>query len=107
MSSTLPDHILRQIRGELTEEEKHKQLDKSLGRYVALCEALLAATMLRVLLSLGRRSTAKRSRCHTINWVTCSCIGRVESRTGVDEPFTRVAYPSAAPPPHARPSLEA
>lgn len=33
MSSTLPDHILRQIRGELTEEEKHKQLDKSLGSW--------------------------------------------------------------------------
>jgi hypothetical protein len=30
--SSLPDHVLRAIRGEMSEEEKHSQYDKSLGR---------------------------------------------------------------------------
>lgn len=31
-TSVLPDHVLRAIRGEMTEEEKHKEMDKSLSR---------------------------------------------------------------------------
>ncbi|KAG2489979.1 hypothetical protein HYH03_011608 [Edaphochlamys debaryana] len=31
--SVLPDHVLRAIRGEMTEEEKKAQLDKSLGSW--------------------------------------------------------------------------
>ena len=30
--SSLPDHVLRAIRGEMSEAEKHAEYDKSLGR---------------------------------------------------------------------------
>ncbi|KAG2426472.1 hypothetical protein HXX76_011702 [Chlamydomonas incerta] len=32
-TTVLPDYVLRAIRGEMTEEEKHKEMDKSLSSW--------------------------------------------------------------------------